>query len=139
MSLQDTDGRYNAAAQSLGVMVQRQQDSEARAIASLREAFLALARGRNVTADATFARWVTDYEGPKLNGCYLSRVPRLSEVMAESLDYSNGPQLADVLKVLVDVAYGDQPQIAAARDLINRMAAKWADQNVYVTDADPTL
>ena len=60
----------------------------------------------------------------------ISIKPTISDVLEGSLDYSNGPSMADVLAVLCKVAYSNEPQREAAQSLINMMAATHAHYNV---------
>ena len=62
------------------------------------------------------------------------RAPRractVAESLQEALDYSNGPSLADVVKVLsMAIKCSDATVAVAARQLVERAAAKFAEQN----------
>lgn len=55
----------------------------------------------------------------------------LEQALQESLDYSNGPTHGDVLKVLSLAMKGTDPTVAlAARQLVERAAAKFAQHNI---------
>ena len=55
----------------------------------------------------------------------------VAEAFAESLDYGNGPNSGDVVKVLSMAMKSTDPLVAlAARQLVNRCAAKHAEMNV---------
>ena len=59
----------------------------------------------------------------------------VEECLMESLDYSNGPTHGDVLKVLSLAMKGTDPVVAlAARQLVERAAAKYASHNVDEVD-----
>ena len=59
----------------------------------------------------------------------------VEECLMESLDYSNGPTHGDVLKVLSLAMKGTDPVVAlAARQLVERAAAKFAEHNVDEVD-----
>lgn len=54
--------------------------------------------------------------------------PKLSDVLEVSLDFTTGPQIGEVFQILIDVAYGSvDGQPAKARDLLRRMAEKYAE------------
>jgi len=58
------------------------------------------------------------------------RLQALHEVMASSLDYTNGPQMAELMQLLLDVAHGDAAAAPEqARALLDRMARTWANYN----------
>jgi len=98
-------------------------DERTRAVQGLKDEFLAAARRGDMSATAEFA--------PPMNGWAKSLYvrPLVREVLAESLDYTNGPQFSEVLSILCAVAYGSEPQVAAARELLDRMAVKWAEMS----------
>jgi hypothetical protein len=55
----------------------------------------------------------------------------VEQALQDSLDYGSGPGLADVLKVLSLAMKGTDPTVAlAARQLVERAAAKYASHNV---------
>lgn len=60
-----------------------------------------------------------------------SKVQTLDDVMAGSLDYGKGPSTADVLALLLQVAFGtdNAANQARAQALIGRMAATYARFN----------
>lgn len=59
-------------------------------------------------------------------GAMAKRPATVGEVLADSLDYGNGPSLDDVLSILVRAAKTD----TEARALLDRMACKWAEMQV---------
>ena len=97
-----------------------ESDERARAVQGLKDEFLAAVRKGDMDETALFAH-TEPCRFPSLN------YPSVSDVMADSLDYTNGPQLSEVLSILCAVAYGSEPQVMAARELLDRMAGKWAD------------
>ena len=96
-----------------------ESDERARAVQGLKDEFLAAVREGDVYAIAHFA--------PPVKTKSTVFYQCVSGVLADSLDYSNGPQLSEVLSILCAVAYGSEPQVMAARELLDRMAGKWAD------------
>lgn len=79
---------------------------------------------------------VGDYaEAKRLGIAYNSPgMPRRRSTVAEclqsGLDYSNGPDMGDVLRVLSIAMKGTDPLVAlAARQLVERAAAKFAEMN----------
>lgn len=79
---------------------------------------------------------VGDYaEARRLGIAYNSPgMPRRRSTVAEclqsGLDYSNGPDIGDVLRVLSIAMKGTDPLVAlAARQLVERAAAKFAEMN----------
>lgn len=59
----------------------------------------------------------------------------VEECLMESLDYTGGPDMGDVLKVLSLAMKGTDPTVAlAARQLVERAAAKFAQHNVDEVD-----
>ena len=89
-----------------------------RAEKSLRDAFLAAIRKGDVSAPAYFA--------PKVRRGNLMRYPYLWEVLTEAMDGSGADHM-EAMRILCAVAYGSEPQTLAARELLDRMAGKWAD------------
>lgn len=58
------------------------------------------------------------------------RAYTVAEALADALDYSRGPSLTDVVKVLALAMKCSDPFVAlAARQLVERAAAKWAEHN----------
>jgi hypothetical protein len=58
------------------------------------------------------------------------RQQSLSECMAESLDYSDGPSMAEAMQLILDVARGPSEETTyTARRLLERMAACFAYHN----------
>jgi hypothetical protein len=59
----------------------------------------------------------------------------VEQALQDSLDYGSGPGLADVLKVLSLAMKGTDPTVAlAARQLVERAAAKFAQHNIDEVD-----
>ena len=101
-----------------------ESDERARAVQGLKDEFLAAARRGNLKALATWAptvkRW---YSGDGMVTEYQTE----AEIFSDSLDYETGPHIEQVFSILCAVAYGSEPQVMAARELLDRMAGKWAD------------
>lgn len=57
----------------------------------------------------------------------------VGEVLTDSLDYSKGPTIEDLLRIVCAVATG-HPQQALARALIRRMAETYAKYNAEADD-----
>lgn len=105
-------------------------EERAKAEQLMADEFLAAVRAGRITAPAVFAPKTADHVAPKkADGSRYLRYQTVAEVMAESLDYGGGPQMADVMGLLCRVAKGEV-QTAAARELLNRMAASFAKYNV---------
>jgi hypothetical protein len=95
--------------------------------------FLAATRAGRMDAPALFAARTADHVAPKkADGSRYQRYQVISEVMTESLDYGDGPKMADLMDLLCRVAKGEV-QTAAARELLNRMAASFAKYNADVS------
>ena len=103
----------------------RQADAEAAMAAE----FVKAAQACDLTELAPWAPMRTEYA--RATGNDFKRLATVGEVLTDSLDYSKGPQLDDVMALLCEVAYGtnqiDQP--AKARALIHRMAETYAKYN----------
>ena len=93
--------------------------------------------------DATpaWAGTVTDYRKAREMGMAYSdpHAPRRACTVAESLqsglDYSDGPDMGDVVKVLSLAMKSDDKVVAlAARALVHRAALKFAEHNVEVDE-----
>lgn len=56
---------------------------------------------------------------------------QLSEVMADSLDFTDGPDVSEVMQLLLNVAHGSNLAQAPeqARELLKRMGAMYAKHN----------
>jgi hypothetical protein len=116
----------------------RKSDEQDREEMALAGRFLAMAKQADANALCDFAS-TTDWDAMKrqpIDPRTATRLPKrqqtLAEVMAESLDYSDGPSLSEALQLLLNVAHGadlvNAP--AQARALLGRMAEKWAYFNV---------
>lgn len=116
----------------------RQSDELERAEIALGARFLRLAGKADANALCDFAS-TTDWDAAKrqpIDQRTATSLPKrqqtLAEVMAESLDFASGPSLCEAMQLILNVAYGanlaNAP--AQARDLLGRMAAKWAEFNV---------
>lgn len=85
---------------------------------------------RNVRLFAYFAPRITDFENPDFFGLIVKprRLQTVSEVMADALGCSDGPETADLMQLLADAARGAdiRPQ---ALNLVKRMAVTWTAIN----------
>ena len=94
--------------------------------------FLRACGKADANALAPWAPRVTDYKGqPYLIGgkqVRPQRVRTLSEVMEESLDYTGGPDSAELHQLLLSAAAGADVQ-AQANELLGRMAVVFAKFN----------
>lgn len=114
------------------------EEAQARAEREADRAFTSACEAGDANALAVFAPMVNDWDAaerhPRAAGAPMpKRVQTLAEVMQESLDYINGPSMTEAMQLMLNVAYGDpEAAQAQARRLIERMAEKWASQNVEV-------
>lgn len=102
-----------------------ESDERARAVQGLKDEFLKAVYAGDMDAPATFAPMVTR----RMMGMDVRVFPSVWEVLFDAFDSSdsNGPRVKDALRALCAVAYGSEPQVMAARELLDRMAGKWAD------------
>jgi hypothetical protein len=93
--------------------------------------FLWACEKRDANAPAFWAPTVGDYSHPFREGVpQPQRIPELHEVLIDSLDYAGGPQMAEVMQLLLNVAHGDAGKAPEqARALLDRMARTWARYN----------
>jgi len=91
----------------------------------LRDAFLKAAAGDH-EANADFAPRVHDWRASQGKAHRVMRYPKVREVLADSLDYSGGPSLYEVLAFVVNAARAGD---ATASQLVSRMADAWAEMN----------
>jgi hypothetical protein len=66
---------------------------------------------------------------------YTMKHQSMNDVLFESLDYPYGPTVSQVLQLLADAAKGHTVH-AQAKQLIARMADKWAEMNVDEPEKD---
>jgi hypothetical protein len=84
----------------------------------------------DANAPASWAPTVFDNNNSGLPYGVTRRLQALHEVMASSLDYTTGPQMAEVMQLLLNVAHGDAAAAPEqARALLDRMARTWARYN----------
>jgi hypothetical protein len=85
----------------------------------------------DANAPAPWAPTVGDYSHPFREGVpQPQRIPALHEVLTDSLDYTTGPQMSEVMQLLLDVAHGDAAAAPEqARALLDRMTRTWANYN----------
>lgn len=100
--------------------------------AALEAEFLHAVKTTGMHQPADFAPMVRDYGSkPFATKVVRMRSQTIAEVLADSLDYRAGPEIADVLQVLVAAAKGESVELQASA-LLQRMAAKWAENNAEV-------
>lgn len=101
--------------------------------AQLSAAFVKACAKCDANALATYAPMVRDYNAPKpVDSSYLPhRYQTQAEVMADCLDYQNGPSMTEAMQLILNVAYGTDLVNAPeqARALISRMASTFANYN----------
>ena len=97
--------------------MERETIAQARAEASMANAFIEAMMAGDMEAPAYFAP--RDYRG---------RLQAVGDVMAESLDYGNGPSMAEAMRLIAAAATG--ADVAdMARSLLNRMADAYSHYN----------
>ena len=102
----------------------------AQVYAALRGLFYSAALSGDLKAKAEWAPMFRDYSAERgADGECPRRHPTTAELMFESLDYSGGPSIDDVLQIISAAATGQDVQ-EQAKDLIKRMAETWADRNL---------
>ena len=113
-------GHDSAAVQRQLRDMERETIAQARAEASMANAFLEAMMAGDMEAPAYFAP--RDYRG---------RLQAVGDVVAESLDYGNGPSMAEAMRLIAAAAAG--ADVAdMARSLVNRMADAYAHYNAEV-------
>jgi hypothetical protein len=91
--------------------------------------FLAACRKADADALAPWAPAVTDYTGIHVVGASRpKRTALMHELLSESLDFTDGPCMSEAMQLILNVAHGANLAQAPeqARQLLQRMAAKWA-------------
>lgn len=88
-------------------------------------------RGPSHTTEVSFAGVMNDYDSEPLTTfsgerVYPQRCKRLAEVMLDALDYPGGPDLEDVMGLLLSASRGSDIK-HRAQALIETMARKWAE------------
>ena len=97
--------------------MERETIEQARVESSMADAFIDAMMAGDMEAPAYFAP--RDYRG---------RLQAVGDVMAESLDYGNGPSMAEAMRLIAAAAAG--ADVAdMARSLVNRMADVFASHN----------
>jgi hypothetical protein len=91
--------------------------------AQTREAFAMACRKADANALATWAPTVSDRDG----GQHARRAPDFHEVLLESLDFTHGPSMSEVMQLVLNVAHGTDLAEAReqARCLLERMGEEW--------------
>lgn len=112
-----------------------QSEAANRAEVLAAEAFMAAARQCDANMLCAWAGMVTDWANTPRPFDVSKPAPKrfqtMTEVLAESLDYTDGPDMSEAMQLLMNVAYGNDlvNQPAMARALLRRMAAAWATTN----------
>lgn len=105
--------RHQARLRHADDLAQQQEDTEM----TLQQQFIHTVYTQPVTAKALFApmyRNIRDNSWQHQN---------ISDIFAQSLDYTNGPSIGDALAVIIEAAQRGQ---TSASTLINRCASTWA-------------
>lgn len=133
----DTIERRDGFAMRLADEADRRDDRLNRAEADMSYEFQRSVELGDPDATPDWAGFTPDYEtARKHNIPYGSKgMPRrkvaVHEAFAESLDYGNGPNHADVLRVLTLALKSSDPMVSlAAKQLVKRCADKFAEMNV---------
>ena len=120
----------------LSRQTEKQEQAE---IAASIEFVKACANG-DANAIASFAPLTIDWDAqrkrPFVHGSKTPmRTQTLSECMNDSLDLGSGPSIAELMQLVINVAFGADPvnAPAQAREIVSRMASTWAAHNVEVT------
>jgi len=117
-------------------------DRQTAAEIAMEQDFILAAKRLDANALARFAPLVRDWHGVRGPQACSAPVQRyryqtMGEVMTESLDYPNGPDMGEVMQLVLNVAYGD---LAATRtqasDLLARMAGDFALHNAQAEDEE---
>lgn len=116
---------------------ERQEQSE---IAAAIDFVKVCAKG-DANAIASFAPltvdWALQQKRPFIHGAKMPmRTQTVSECMNDSLDLGSGPSMAELMQLVINVAFGNDAvnTPAQARDLVSRMASTWAAHNVEVME-----
>lgn len=120
--------------------IHRREDEQQRlkdAEADLANEFAQAIAAGDPYATPKWAGTVTDYYSARKLGIDYTdkaRLPRraytVAECLRDSLEYSNGPEMGDVLKVLALAIKSTDGEVSlAARQLVDRAARKWAEHN----------
>lgn len=113
----DWGANYAAQAQAIIDSAHAESIEQIRAEAQMADDFIHAALSQRMSAPAYFAP--RDYK---------SQLQTVGAVMAESLDYGNGPSMDDAMRLIAHAATG--ADVAdMARSLLNRMADAYAHYN----------
>ena len=108
-------------------------DDRVQAEKNLYDDFMKAAINGDMAAVATFAPMTTDFKAPYVNGFTRPmRLQTVGEVLTGALEYSS-PTYAEAMALLCELAFTQQPGCALeqkARELLERMAWRFADMNV---------
>ena len=111
---------------SLDEYVLKQSEIYERNKAAMRGHFAIACRAADANALCDWAPMIADLESKK-------RMRTLSEVMADSLDFTGGPDLRNVMQLILNVAHGSNLAQAPeqARQLLKDMGAAYAQNNSW--------
>ena len=124
-------GHDSAAVQRQLRCIERETIAQARAEASMADAFTRAAIAGDMTAPAYFAPKINDYSLSRAGVTPPKRAQTVGAVMAESLDYGSGPSMDDAMQLISAAATGvDVADMA--RSLLNRMADAYSHYNAEV-------
>jgi len=103
------------------------------------QSFMDACRKADANELVTWAPKTTDWETVRASlhsvGTDMpKRLQTLTEVMQESLDYPSGPNMSEIMQLVLNVAYGRDVVNAPeqARNLLERMANTWARFDVGI-------
>jgi len=132
----DSAPGYMAGASSATEYSLSWSDRQAEADAEAASCFWLACTKLDANAPAPWAPTLGDYSHPFREGVpQPQRIPALHEVLTDSLDYAGGPQMAEVMQLLLNVAHGDAGKAPEqARVLLDRMARTWAKFNAPEVD-----
>lgn len=133
----DTIERRDGLAMRLADEADRRDDRLNRAEAELSYEFQRSVELGDPDATPDWTGFTPDYDAARklrIPFADKQRMPRrrvaVHEAFAESLDYGNGPDHADVLRVLTIAMHSSDPMVSlAARQLVKRCADKYAQMN----------
>lgn len=121
-------GHDSTAVQSQLHRMEHETHQQMIAEARMADAFTSAAIAGDMTAPAYFAPKINDYRLSRAGVTPPKRAQTVGEVMADSLDYGNGPSMYDAMRLIAHAATG--ADVAdMARSLLNRMADAYAHYN----------
>lgn len=135
----DTIERRDGWAMRLADEAERYSSVKSRAEADMAFDFQRAIEAGDGDVMPLWAPTVRDYESAKAQNIkhdakhYPRRRMTVAEMLSDSLDYGNGPDMGDVVKVLSFALKSSDPMVAlAATQLVQRCGAKFAEHNAEV-------